>query len=92
MRTLLSQLEMARKSGPFGAGEKERSEMVSVGGSESATSCLRSPTVLLVVAAAEAPPKRVDMVAVCWRREVESQLVALFLSFCPWDPAPEAQN
>lgn len=56
---------MARKSGPFGAGEKERSEMVSVGGSESATSFLRSPTVLLVAAAElDAPPKSVDMIGV----------------------------
>lgn len=51
---------MAKKSGPFGAGEKERPEMVSVGGSESATSCLRSP--MLVAAALEALPKRVDMI------------------------------
>lgn len=62
MRTLLSQLDTARKSGPLTAGEKARSEMLSVGGSESAMSDLRSPTVLLVEL--DAWPKSPDMVGV----------------------------
>lgn len=63
MRTLLSQLDTARKSGPLGAGEKERSEMLSVGGSLRATSCFRSPTVVEAAALAAAEPKRPDMLA-----------------------------
>ena len=61
MRTLLSQLATARKSGLSWAGEKARSEMVSVGGLLSATSDLISPKALFVVALA-ALPKRPDMV------------------------------
>lgn len=62
MRTLLSQLEMARKSGPFCAGENDSAEMVSVGGSLSAMSDLRSPTDGVDAALEE--PKRPDMVTV----------------------------
>jgi hypothetical protein len=46
----------------LGAGEKARSETLSVGGESSATSALRSPTVVLA-AELDAPPKSVDMVA-----------------------------
>lgn len=54
MRTLLSQLDTARKSVPLGvvAGEKARSEMLSVGGSLRATSLFRSPWVCDVAEAA----------------------------------------
>lgn len=63
MRTLLSQLEIAKKSGPLGAGEKERAEMESVGGSLRATSDFRSPTELVAAAAVE--PKTPD-IAMCF--------------------------
>lgn len=62
MRTLLSHDEMARKSGPLGAGEKERAEMESVGGSLRAMSDLRSPTELVVDAAVL--PKTPDIVII----------------------------
>lgn len=58
MRTFLSQLDTARRSRWL---EKAMSETVSSGGFEMATSFARSPTVLLVAAAA-ALPKRPDMV------------------------------
>ena len=60
MRILLSQLDTARKSGPLGAGEKDRDVMVSVGGSLSATSDFKSPRVLVL--AAGVLPKMPDMV------------------------------
>ena len=73
MRTLLSQLDTARKSVVwFWAGEKARSEMVSVGGSLKAMSPLRSPVVCaLEEEAAAALPKSPDMVS-----EASSAVVA----------------
>jgi hypothetical protein len=63
----LSQLATARKSGPLGAGEKAKSEILSVGGSLSATSDLRSPRVGVDDDEA-AEPKRVDMITLERRR------------------------
>lgn len=62
--TFLSQDATAKKSLVwFWFGENARSEMLSSGGLLSATSCLRSPTVLDGVDEA-AEPNRPDMVAV----------------------------
>jgi hypothetical protein len=61
----LSQLATARRSVPLGvvAGEKARSEMLSVGGSLRATSFFRSPCVwdAALDALLAAPPKKPDI-------------------------------
>lgn len=65
MRTFLSQLDTARKSlACVVDGENERSEIVSSGGVESATSLFRSPVVVLAAALVAAPPpKSVDILS-----------------------------